>query len=140
MPEQGEGDAMTTDLWMLLAAAGLQWALIMATAGPQILKNGIGWAAGNREKAETPEPAGWVGRCQRCSSNMQENLTIFAILVLVAQVAGQADAMTANGAMVFVGARVAHAVIYVAGVPFLRTGAWVVSIVGMGMILAGILS
>lgn len=127
---------MTTDLWMLLAAAGLQWALIVATAVPQILGNGIGWAAGNRETS--PTPAAWIARCERCSANMMENLPIFAILVLVAQVSGTADSLTANGAIVFVAARLAHAGIYIAGIPYARTAAWVVSIVGWGMILAGI--
>ncbi|MCA9569185.1 MAG: MAPEG family protein [Myxococcales bacterium] len=127
---------MTLDLWMLLTAAGLQWALIMATAFPQILANGMGWASGNRD--ETPTPKGWVARCQRCSANMMENLPIFAILVLVAHVSGSADAMTANGAVLFVVARLVHAGLYVGGIPLLRTGAWAFSIVGWALILAGI--
>ena len=129
---------MTVDLWMLLAAAGLQWALIMATAMPKILANGMGWASGNREI--DPPVTGWVGRCQRCSANMLENLPIFACLVLVAHVSGTADSLTANGAMVFVAARLVHAALYVGGIAFLRTGAWAVSIAGWGLILAGILS
>ncbi|MEZ4323246.1 MAG: MAPEG family protein [Myxococcota bacterium] len=129
---------MTTDLWMLLAAAGLQWALIMATAGPQIVKNGMGWASGNRD--ETPPPTGWVARCQRCSANMMENLPIFAILVLVAHVSSTADSMTANGAILFIVARLAHAALYVGGVTYLRTAAWGASIVGWVLILVGILT
>lgn len=126
---------MTIDLWMLLAAAGLQWGLIMATAGPQILANGMQWAAGNRDT--TPEPQGWVARCQRCSANMMENLPIFAILVLVAHASQTADGTTAVGAVVFVVARLAHSLIYVAGIPHLRTLAWAVSIGGWGVILFG---
>ncbi|MCB9678113.1 MAG: MAPEG family protein [Alphaproteobacteria bacterium] len=129
---------MTTDLWMLLAAAGLQWALIMATALPQILANGMGWASGNRD--ETPEPSGWVARCKRCSANMLENLPIFTALVLVAQASGTADSLTANGAILFVVARVVHAALYVGGVTYLRTAAWAVSIAGWGLIVAGIVS
>jgi uncharacterized MAPEG superfamily protein len=38
------------------------------------------------------------------------------------------------GAMIFFWARVAYAIIYVAGIPWLRTVAWLVSVVGMIMI------
>ena len=65
---------------------------------------------------------------------MKESLPIFAALVLVAHVSGPADATSALGALIFVGARVAHAGIYVAGVPGLRTLIWSVSVIGMGMI------
>lgn len=128
---------MTIELWMLLAAAALHWGLILGTALPRILGNGIGWAAGNRE--ESPEPRGWVGRCSRCSANLLENLPIFTILVLVNHLSGSADQLTAAGAVTFVVARVAHAGIYIAGIPTVRTLAWAVSIVGWGLMVAGIL-
>ena len=70
---------------------------------------------------------------------MLENLPLFAILVLVAHVSGQSDAMSATGSQIFLGGRVAHGVIYIAGVPGLRTLAWAVSIVGMAMVGASIL-
>jgi uncharacterized MAPEG superfamily protein len=123
---------MTTDLWMLLAAAGLYWLLIMTPATAKILANGLPWAAGNRDEARPN--AAWVDRADRCVANFTENLPIFAILVLVAHVSETADAISAAGAMTFVVGRVAHAASYLAGIPWLRTGLWGVSIVGMGMI------
>lgn len=129
---------MTTDLWMLLAAAGLQWLLIMIPATMGILANGIGWAFGNREDAKPA--AAWVDRASRADRNLKENLPLFAILVLVAHVAQAADATTALGAQIFVGARVLHALLYMAGIPGLRTLAWVASLVGMGMIAGALLS
>jgi uncharacterized MAPEG superfamily protein len=39
--------------------------------------------------------------------------------------------MTALGAMIFFWARLAHAIIYVVGLPWLRTLAWAVSVIGM---------
>jgi len=65
---------------------------------------------------------------------MQENIAIFAILVLIAHVAGVADSQTALGAKIFLGARVVHGVVYMAGVPGLRTTTWAVSVGGMAMI------
>jgi uncharacterized MAPEG superfamily protein len=54
--------------------------------------------------------------------------------VLVAVVAQKTNATTGMGALIFFWARVVHALIYLLGVPWLRTGAWAVSVVGMVMI------
>ena len=54
--------------------------------------------------------------------------------VVIAAVAGKANATTAMGAMIFFWARLAYAIIYVAGIPWLRTVAWTASVVGMIMI------
>jgi uncharacterized MAPEG superfamily protein len=43
--------------------------------------------------------------------------------------------VTALGAALFFYARLAYAVIYVAGIPWLRTAVWCVSVVGLVMIL-----
>lgn len=123
---------MTTELWMLAGTTLLAWLLIMADATPSILGKGIGWAAGNRE--EEPDAQGVHGRIHRTNLNMQENLPIFAAVVLIVAVAGQANSTSALGSQIFLGARIVHAGIYIAGVPFARTGVWLVSIVGMAMV------
>ena len=65
---------------------------------------------------------------------MVENMVLFAALVLIAAVAGKANAMTAMGAAIFFWGRVAYAVIYIAGIAWLRTAAWFVSVIGMVLI------
>ncbi len=128
---------MTTDLWMLVFAVLLQWALILAASLPKILANGMEWAVGNRE-TDGVEVSPVAGRVKRTSDNMAENLILFSALVLVAHVSGEADDLSARGAQVFLGARVVHAIIYIAGIPVGRTLAWVVSLVGLAMIVAAI--
>lgn len=128
---------MTIDLWMLVASVGLSWALILIAATPGLLRNGIGWSMSNREEA--PEPSPFASRAKRASANMLENLPLFAALVLVAHVAGAADPTSALGAQVFLGARVAHAALYLVGVPALRTAAWAVSVGGMFMVASSLL-
>ena len=76
----------------------------------------------------------WAGRAERAHSNMLESLVLFAILVLVAQAAGVRNAMTLLGAQLFFWGRVGHAVLYIAGIPWARTAAWVVSVVGLILI------
>jgi uncharacterized MAPEG superfamily protein len=92
---------------------------------------------GNRENL--PAFDGWVGRAQRAHRNMLESLSIFAALVLAEQVAGKSNAVTALGAQLFFWGRLAYAPVYVIGIPWLRTGLWGVSFVGLLQILSQLL-
>jgi uncharacterized MAPEG superfamily protein len=71
--------------------------------------------------------------------NLVENLVPFSALVLTAHVSGAANATTALGSQIFFWGRVGHAISYHAGIPWVRTLAFVVSLVGEVMILVQIL-
>lgn len=123
---------MSPDLKYLLLSTILCFIqmLVAATGANQAV--GLPTLAGNREGL--PELKGWAGRAKRAHFNMVENLVLFAALVLIAVAAGKANAMTAMGAMIFFWARVAYAVIYVAGIAWLRTAAWFVAVIGLALI------
>jgi uncharacterized MAPEG superfamily protein len=53
--------------------------------------------------------------------NAVETFAPFAALVVVAHIAGEANAMTAFWAMCFFWLRVAHAIVYLAAIPYVRT-------------------
>jgi uncharacterized MAPEG superfamily protein len=55
----------------------------------------------------------------------------FAALVLVVAVAGISNEATASGTQLFFWARLAHAVAYTVGIPYLRSAAFIASLVGM---------
>lgn len=129
---------MTTDLMMLIASAVLTVLLALPYSTGFMLTRGLYVVAGNRE--DFPPGSGWIGRAHRAHLNMVENIVPFAVLVLAAAVAGKADAWTALGAQVFFYSRVAHAVVYIAGVPWVRTFAWIGGVVGMAMVLYGIVT
>ena len=57
---------------------------------------------------------------------MVENLAHFAVLVIVAHLSGAANEQTAMWVQVFFWARVAHALIFYAGIPYLRTVAFTI--------------
>ena len=88
---------------------------------------------GNREGF--PEIKGWGGRAARAHRNMLENLVLFAALVLAAVAAGKTNDMTLLGAQIFFWGRLAYAAIFLAGIHWLRTAAWTVSVVGLLLIL-----
>lgn len=122
---------MTIDLWMLLASAALTWVLIMTVANGRLLANGFRWGLGNHESV--PEIDGWLARAKRASDNMSENLPLFAVVVIVVHLAGKANDTTALWSQIFVIARIAHAVVYIAGITVIRTAIFLLSIFAMIM-------
>jgi uncharacterized MAPEG superfamily protein len=132
-----EHAVMTQDLTLLIwsAALALVQALVaVAGANTQV---GLATLAGNRE--DMPAITGWAGRAQRAHRNMIENLPLFIALVLTAQVTGHANAMTALGAHLFFWARLLYAIVYIAGVAWVRTVLWVVSVIGLLLIFVQLL-
>lgn len=123
---------MTTELTLLVCAIALTVVQMLIAVASQTQQVGLPALAGNREGL--PAPTGWAGRARRAHWNMIENLPLFIGLVLVAHAAGISTSMTVLGAQIFVWARLAYAVIYVVGIPWLRTAAWAVSVVGLVLI------
>jgi uncharacterized MAPEG superfamily protein len=103
-----------------------------------LLAAGFRWGFGNREQAPT-RPA-WGERAERAQRNMLENLIPFTALVLAAHLAGVAGEGTARGATLFFWGRLAHATVYIAGIPYLRTAAFLVAIAGMLQISRALLA
>jgi uncharacterized MAPEG superfamily protein len=128
---------MSPDLKYLLFSTILTFVQVLVAAALANQAVGLPALAGNREGLG--ELTGAAGRAKRAHLNMIENMVLFTALVLIAAVSGKANATTAMGAMIFFWARVAHAIIYVAGLPWLRTLAWAVSVIGMVMIAVQLL-
>lgn len=129
---------MKPELTLLAWSVLLAVAHMLATVLALVSQKGLMTAFGNRENL--PELAGWGGRASRANANMAQNLVLFAAAVLTAVAVGATDAATLLGAQLFFWGRVAYAVCYLGGIPYLRTASWLVSIVGVLMVLWPILS
>lgn len=124
---------MPHDIVMLVWSTALAIVQMLIFVVLAIFQVGVAKLAGNRDGM--PELTGFAKRANRGHLNMLENLVLFAIVVLVAQVSGRANATTALGATIFFWARLVYAAVYLIGVPWLRTAIWAVSFVGIVMIL-----
>jgi uncharacterized MAPEG superfamily protein len=124
---------MTLELKLLVWSTVLALIQMLVALLAAIAHVGLMALVGNRENL--PAFGGWAGRAQRAHRNMLESLTIFTALVLVAQVAGKSNAVTALGAQLFFWGRLTYAPVYVIGIPWLRSGLWGVSFVGLLQIL-----
>jgi uncharacterized MAPEG superfamily protein len=123
---------LSPDLKYLLFVVILTFVQMLVAAMGANQQVGLPTLAGNREGL--PELTGWSGRARRAHLNMLENMVLFTALVLIAQVAGKANAMTALGASLFFWARLVYAGIYLAGISWVRTTVWFVSVIGMVII------
>ncbi|MEO1241435.1 MAG: MAPEG family protein [Pseudomonadota bacterium] len=110
---------------ILLALVLLQGALIPATYG-------FKWGLGPRDEAR--EPTALLGRMRRIIANHLEGMAMFVPLILIAHFAGISTPLTQWGAVIFVAGRAAFAVIYMMGVPVIRSAAWGVALTGLLMV------
>ena len=128
---------MTIELTMLVYSVALLVIVIAVQATAGILAQGLPAMAGSRDNLG--EPSNFQDRSKRVAENHKEGLLLFAPLVLVASAAGISTEMTALGAQLFFYSRVAHAIIYFAGWPWIRPIPWAIGFVGTLMILFALL-
>ena len=129
---------MTTDLWMLTWSTLL--CMVIPYPGVTVLlqmPGGPKWGFGNRDSDFAV--AAWILRARRAHANMVENLLPFACLVLVAHVAGKANATTALASQLFLASRVVYTLVYMAGIPVLRTIVFSLGVLAQFLILFQIL-
>jgi len=93
---------------------------ILATHGPL---TAIGEGGG-----PPPNRAAWAQRARRAHANAVENLVLFAPLVLVIVQLNQGNKTTALASEIYFFARLAHYVVYVLGLPYVRTLLFVVGL------------
>src|SRR5258708_10206490 len=129
---------MTPDLKLLVWSVALTFIEVVIAAMAASAEVGLGTLAGNRETQASLH--GFAGRAQRAHRNMLESLPLFIALVLIAQVANKTNATTLLGAELFFWGRLAHWLIYLAGIPWLRTLAWAVSVIGLVLIFVQLVS
>jgi len=79
--------------------------------------------------ATAPEPPLWAQRAQRAHLNMVETMPAFiAVIVAATWLVGDAQGALIGGlAQLFFFARVAHAGVYILGIPYLRTPVYLLS-------------
>jgi uncharacterized MAPEG superfamily protein len=123
---------MSPEMKWLLWSVALAFVQMLVAVSAATLQVGLPRLAGNREGL--PDLSGLAGRAQRAHRNMLENLLLFIALVLIAEISRRTNDMTLLGAQLFFWGRLAHGIIYVAGIPWLRTLAWAVSVVGLILI------
>lgn len=111
---------MTSELKSLACTALLTALLWIPYVVCQVQTNGFLKPENYKDPAVRPMPL-WGHRAHRAYLNSVETFAPFAVLVIIAELAGKTGAMTAVWAMAFFWIRLVYALVYWAAVPFLRT-------------------
>jgi uncharacterized MAPEG superfamily protein len=111
---------MSTDLKYLALTAILTASLWIPYVIAQVMTNGPLTPENYADPTPRPLPL-WGKRADRAYINAVETFVPFAVLVIVAHLTGKANAMTAFWAASYFWLRLAHAVVYLLGIPVVRT-------------------
>jgi uncharacterized MAPEG superfamily protein len=125
---------MTTELSVLAWGCVLALVHIFVAVRFKTRQYGTKWNVGARDEA-LPPPDPIVGRLARAQANFFETFPIMAAAVLIVTAADLEGRWTALGAWLWLGARLVYLPLYAAGVPVVRTIAFLVSVVGIALVL-----
>ncbi len=125
---------MHTEILILTWAAVLLLVHIFTAVNVKTRQYGTEWNMGARDEKMPPlNPV--AARLERARDNFLESLPIAIIALTGVILAGRTSPLTALGGWIWLGARAVYLPLYWAGVPKVRTLVFLVSIVGLLMVL-----
>ncbi|MBV1687888.1 MAPEG family protein [Novosphingobium sp. G106] len=125
---------MHTEIQILALGALLLLVHVFAAAIVKTRQYGSGWNMGARDETLPPmEPL--PGRLVRAQANFLETFPIAIVALIGVVVAGRTSQLTEIGGWVWLAARVIYLPLYARGIPKIRTVVFLVSLVGLGLVL-----
>jgi uncharacterized MAPEG superfamily protein len=116
---------MTTPFWCLLAAVILPY--LLAFTGASYRKRELGSLDNRNPRLQVQQlGSGTAARCYAAQQNAWEALAVFTAAVMVAHLVDADAGKSAIAALLFIAARVLHAVCYIADQDKLRSLAFMV--------------
>ncbi len=129
---------MNVLVFATLAAVAILFFVVVFQVSHLIFTRGPKHAMGNRVEGKSLD--GIEGRIDRTRVNTIENLAMFIPVVLLAIATQNMSSWVITGAWIFIAARIVYTVVYIVGIPGLRTGAWSVGIGGIAAMVIGLLT
>ena len=127
---------MTIELDLLAWAVVLGLVHAVATGQFTSVQHGLRYGVSPRDEQK---PLTGIGaRVQRAFANYMQTFPFFAAAVLMAHEAGRHSWLTITGAQLYFWARLVYVPLYAAGIPIVRTLAFVVAVVGIVLILVAL--
>jgi len=125
---------MAVELKILALGALLLVVYIFTATRFKTAQYGRKWNVGARDEA-LPAPSPITGRTMRAQANFEETFPVAIVALIGVVVADRTSGLTALGGWIWLGARVVYLPLYAAGVPVVRTIVFVISMVGLGMVI-----
>jgi uncharacterized MAPEG superfamily protein len=131
------GMAMSRELMWLTLTVILTGVLWVPYILDRAMVRGLMGAMANPSRNDPPQSP-WAQRLYFAHTNAVENLVIFAPLVLILDAMGHSTMSTALACAVYFWARLAHAIVYMLGIPVLRTLAFTVGFLAQAALVLAI--
>jgi uncharacterized MAPEG superfamily protein len=126
---------MITELHVLAWGCILALVHIFGAVRMKTRQYGTKWNMGARDEVLEPPARPIIGRLDRAQANFFETFPLYAAAALIDAVAHLNDRWTAIGAFLWIGGRIVYLPLYALGVPVVRTLAFLVSLVGILMVV-----
>ncbi len=126
---------MTTELTVLAWGCLLAIVHIFAATRAKTAQYGTKWNMGARDE-DLPPLNPLAGRLARAQANFFETFPLMIAAVAIVSLANLETRWTAIGAMLWLGARVVYLPLYALGVPMVRTLVFMISVIGIALVLA----
>lgn len=136
-----EAAAASTEIWVLGWSTALLIAHIVVQALSLDLSGdlSIKYLLSSRDEGQVSKGV-VAGRLIRSLNNMLETYPAFIGLALALAATGKTGDLGAVGAVMWIVARIAYTILYVAGVPVLRSIVWFVSIAGLVLMIVRLMT
>ena len=125
---------MAVELRILALGALLLLVHIFTATRFKTAQYGRKWNVGARDEELSP-PSPITGRVMRAQANFEETFPIAIVALLGVVLANRTSASTALGGWIWLGARIVYLPLYAAGIPVIRTIVFVISMIGLVMVL-----
>ena len=102
-----------------------------------VREHGLAWHASARDRKKRPQSR-LAGRAERTSHNFRETYPAFVALGLALAVANPASVLGYYGAIIWFLARIAYVPLYLLGVTYVRSLAWVAAMLGLSMMFLAV--
>lgn len=125
-------------LSLIVASVALLFVHIGAQAITATSELGSAWNAGPRDEGVRPKGV-VAGRAERALRNYLETYAAFAVLAAALVASGRVDGIGFVGAVVWLIARIVYIPLYLAGIPYWRSLAWLAAVIGLALMAARLL-
>lgn len=125
---------MPVEIRILAFAAILLLVHVFAAVRLKTAQYGTRWNMGARDE-DLPPLNPVAARLERARDNFLETLPIAIIALLGVVLAERTSSLTALGGWIWLGARAVYLPLYWTGVPKVRTLVYLISLIGLGMVL-----
>lgn len=125
---------MPVEIRILALGAVLLFVYIFTAVRFKTAQYGREWNVGARDE-QLPPPNVLTGRTARAQNNFLETFPIAIVALAGVVIANRTSSTTALGGWIWLGARVAYLPLYAAGIRVVRTIAYAISMIGLGMVI-----